>query len=102
MSLCRMAKLLLEIFVGFVVSTSVLFGEELCSHYDDEDCVHPNAVKNGYYTNQWSVYMPGISKDEAKQLFEDNGFDYLGQVIIIQTCKRYFSVEMQILLRKNI
>lgn len=78
-----MAKLLFVILLNFVVSMSVLFGENICSHYDDRDCVHPDTTKNGHYANQWSVYLPGVSKDEAKRLLEDNGFDYLGQVIIL-------------------
>lgn len=85
-----MAKLLFVIFMSFVVSTSVLSGERICSHYGDEGCVHLNTIKNGYYTNQWSVYLPGISKHEAKQLLENSGFDYLGQVIAIN----YFPREL--------
>lgn len=77
-----MGKLLFIILTSISVSTDVLYGGNLCNDYNDKSCVHPNAIKNGYYLNQWSVHLPGMSMNQAKQLLEDNGFDYLGQVII--------------------
>lgn len=79
-----MAKSLFIIFVIFIFSTSISFGEDACSNYEDKDCVHPNILKNGHFINQWSVYLPEMTKNEARQLLEDNGFDYLGQVTIFQ------------------
>ncbi|NP_001156250.1 uncharacterized protein LOC100166851 precursor [Acyrthosiphon pisum] len=76
-----MAKSLFIIFVSFIFSTSISFGEDACSNYEDKDCVHPNILKNDHFINQWSVHLPGMTKDEAKQLLEDNGFDYLGKIM---------------------
>lgn len=68
------------ILVSFGIATKCAFGAEACSHYNDRACTLPSAIKNGYYVNQWSVHMPGVPKDEARQLLEQNGFVYLGQV----------------------
>lgn len=76
-----MAKSLSIIFVSFIFSTSVSFGEDACSHFEDKDCVSPNILKNGHFINQWSVYLPGMTKNQARQLLEENGFDYLGQIM---------------------
>ncbi|XP_027842325.2 otolith matrix protein OMM-64-like [Aphis gossypii] len=76
-----MAKSLSIIFVSFIFSTSVSFGEDACSNFEDKDCVSPNILKNGHFINQWSVYLPGMTKSQAKQLLEENGFDYLGQIM---------------------
>ena len=77
-----MANLLFIIFVNLIFSTSVSFGEDACSNYEDKDCVHPNILKNGHFINQWSVYLPGKTKNQARQILEDIGFEYLGQVTI--------------------
>lgn len=79
-----MAKSLFIIFVSFIFSTSISFGEDVCSNYEDKDCVHPNVLKNGHFINQWSVYLPGMTKNDARKLLEDNGFDYLGKVKIFK------------------
>ncbi|XP_025192405.1 uncharacterized protein LOC112592535 [Melanaphis sacchari] len=76
-----MAISLSIIFVSFIFSTSVSFGEDVCSHYEDNDCIHPNILKNGHFVNQWTVYLPGMTKDQARELLENNGFDYLGQIM---------------------
>ncbi|XP_060865887.1 uncharacterized protein LOC132941750 [Metopolophium dirhodum] len=76
-----MAKSLFIIFVSFIFSTSISFGEDACSNYEDKDCVHPNILKNGHFINQWSVHLPGMTKNEARKLLEDNGFDYLGKIM---------------------
>jgi len=77
-------KSLTIIFVSFIFSTSNSFGNDACSNYEDKDCVHPDILKNGHFINQWSVHLPGMTKDEARKLLEDNGFDYLGKVTIFQ------------------
>lgn len=79
-----MAKSLSIIFVSFIFSTSVSFGEDACSHFEDKDCVSPNILQNGHFINQWSVYLPGMTKNQARQILEENGFDYLGQVTFFQ------------------
>jgi len=79
-----MAKSLFIIFVSFISSTSISFGEDVCSNYEDKDCVHPNILKNGHFINQWCVNLPGMTKNEARKLLEDIGFDYLGKVTIFQ------------------
>ncbi|CAI6366062.1 unnamed protein product [Macrosiphum euphorbiae] len=60
---------------------SISFGEDVCSNYEDKDCVHPNILKNGHFINQWCVNLPGMTKNEARKLLEDNGFDYLGKIM---------------------
>lgn len=76
-----MVKLIFIILVTFSISSNMLLGDDICSHYDDQNCVHPNTLKSGHFINQWSVYLPGMTKEEARLLLEENGFDYLGQVI---------------------
>lgn len=78
-----MSKLVFIILVNFSISTHIVLGENICSHYDDQDCVHPNVIKNGHFVNQWAVYLPGLTKEQARRLLEDMGFDYLGKVKII-------------------
>lgn len=68
------------ILVTFSTSTNILLCDELCSDYDDKNCVHPNAIKNGHFINQWSVHLPGTTKEQARLILEANGFNYLGQV----------------------
>lgn len=75
-----MDTFLLTILTSISISTNVLLADDLCRHYNDKSCVHHNALKNGHYVNQWSVYLPGMAKAEARQMFEENGFIYLGQV----------------------
>lgn len=79
-----MAKSLTIIVVSFIFSTSISFGDDACSNYEDKACVHPNIIQNGHFINQWSVNLPGMTKDEARKLLEDNGFEYLGKVTIFQ------------------
>lgn len=67
--------------VSFGICTT--FSKELCSSYEDEACVFPSTTKNGFYVNQWSVHMPGVPKEEARRILEEElGFVYLGQVPI--------------------
>lgn len=80
-----MSPLVFIILVNLSISTNILFGENICSHFDDEDCVHPNVIKNGHFVNQWSVNLPGLTKGQARKLLEDNGFDYLGKVTIVHS-----------------
>lgn len=75
-----MIKLLFIILVTFNTLTNISLCGDLCSNYEDKNCVHPNAIKNGHYINQWSVYLPGTTKEEARLILEENGFNYLGQV----------------------
>lgn len=78
-----MSKLAFIILLNFSISRNFSFGGKLCNHYDDENCVHPDVIKNGHFVNQWSVHLPGLSKEQARRLLEDNGLEYLGKVTII-------------------
>jgi len=76
-----MVNSLIVILVSFSVSAT--FSKDLCSRYEDEACILPSSTKNGFYVNQWSVHMPGVHKEEARQILEEElGFVYLGQVHI--------------------
>lgn len=75
-----MAKFLFIILIIISISTNISLGEKKCNHYDDENCVHPNILKNGHFVNQWTVYLPGVNKEKAKELLEENDFVYLGKV----------------------
>lgn len=77
-----MKSLFIILAISLCISTNVAFGEDICSHYDDIDCIHPDITKLGHFINQWSVYLPGMTKEEAKEFLENHGFVYLGQVII--------------------
>lgn len=76
------AKMIRSLFVvGFGVSTLLMVSSKLlCDSYNDKTCMEPQAMKNGYFVNQWSVHMPNVPKDEAKQELQNAGFIYLGQV----------------------
>lgn len=75
-----MAKSLFIILVSLCITKNISLGEDVCSDYDDNDCVHPEITKHGHFVNQWSVQLPGMAKEEARELLESNGFIYLGQV----------------------
>lgn len=67
--------------VSFGVSTFLMVsGKLLCDNYNDKACTEPQAMKNGYFVNQWSVHMPNVPKSEAQQELQNAGFIYLGQV----------------------
>lgn len=77
-----MTKLLVLLFVSFF-PINFLLGEDLCNGYNNQNCFHPKTLKNGYFVNIWSVLLPGVPKEEAKQYLENIGFIYLGQVTFI-------------------
>jgi len=84
-----MAKLLSIMLASLSISTNVLLGKDVCSHYDEKACVDPKVTKHGYYVNQWTISTTGIAKEDVKQLIENNGFVYLGQVTIFFTSIKF-------------
>lgn len=84
-----MAKLLFTILISISISTNILLGDNICSHYGDKDCIDPKVTKNGHYVNQWTVRLPNMSKKDARQLLEESGFVYLGQVTIFYVNQIY-------------
>lgn len=81
-SLNEMGKLLFVMLASFSVSTDVLLGGNVCNNYSDTGCVSPNSLKDGFYVNQWIVHLPGMAENQVRRLLEDNGFEYLGPVIM--------------------
>lgn len=80
-----MAKSLFIILVSLCITTNISLGEDVCSDYDDKDCVRPEVTKHSHYANQWSVHLPGMTKEEARKMLESKGFIYLGKVTIFFT-----------------
>ncbi|XP_050519760.1 uncharacterized protein LOC126893511 [Daktulosphaira vitifoliae] len=75
-----MGNVIIEIlqFCSFIFIFGLVNGEDICSYYDDEDCIDPAVTSNvPFYKNEWAVELSGMSEDEAKSFVEKLGFHYI-------------------------